>query len=175
MNKHFCFITIFLAICFVFSTNSLKSQPQRNTNCWENVEIVSTTNALFAVDAQSRKPLWSKTGEFYRESFDFDDLDIRFDQGNEEENIELPQRMSVEHQIQFGRLYAVLDRSSIRPEKGNVLIAFDLTQEGKVVWRLSAPPKTTFQSIVSLIRDQLTLLLSDGTTLQMDAATGEIQ
>lgn len=181
MNKISGIAAIFVFVFSVLSSNSSNSQdsqPQRRSNQWRNVEILSSTNALFAVDSQTRKPLWSESGEFYRESFDFDDLQVHLDgQLGQEENQEmtqLPPSISVEHLIQFGRLYAVLDRSAIRPQKGNVLLAFDLEQQGKVVWRLAAPSKTAFQSLLSLVRDQLTFTLSDGTTLQLDVATGEI-
>ena len=116
------------------------------------------------------QPLWSETGLFYRESFDFDDW--TFAPESRQKDRALPTQMFAEHLVREGRLYVILNRSAFGPERGNVLAAFDLTQEGKLLWRITLDEekysrRIRFDLIESLTGDLLTVLLTDESTLHI--------
>jgi len=112
---------------------------------------------------------------FYREAFDFDDW--TFAPESEKKDRTHPTQMFAEHLVRDGRLYVILNRSAFGPERGNVLAAFDLTQEGKLLWRLSLDEemysrRIRFDLIESLIDNQLTVLLTDQSVRQIDIGSG---
>ena len=140
------------------------------SHSFENCVVYSDGNALYAVNRIDSQPLWSETGEFYRETFDFDDW--TFAPEHEKKKRGRPTQMFAEHLLRDGRLYVILNRSAFGPKRGNVLAAFDLTQEGKLLWRIALEEeqysrKLRFDLIETLIDDQLTVLLSDRSTLRI--------
>ena len=144
-----------------------------NSHSWEDCVVYSDGNALYAVNRVDSQPLWSETGLFYRETFDFDDW--TFAPENKEKKRNRPTQMFAEHLVRAGRLYVVLNRSAFGPERGNVLAAFDLTQEGKLLWRVTLDEEAysrrlRFDLMETLIDDRLTVLLSDQSVLQIDAS-----
>jgi len=120
------------------------------------------------------QPLWSQSlcneeGVFYREMYDFDDWTFA---PESQKHRARPTQMFAEHLVRDGRLYVILNRSAFGPERGNVLAAFDLTQEGKLLWRVALDEerysrRIRFDLIESLIDDQLTVLLTDESVLHI--------
>ncbi len=148
-----------------------------SSHSWENCVVFSDGNSLYAVSRANSRPLWSDSGLFYREAFDFDDF--LFASENQRKKRRRPTQMFASHLVQEGRLYVLLNRSAFGPERGNVLAAFDLTQEGKILWRLAWDEKKysqrlRFESIETLQDGRLTVYLSDQALLRIDAATGAI-
>ena len=151
-----------------------------NSHSWENCVVYSDGNALYAVDRTNMHPLWSQSlcneaGVFYREAYDFDDWTFAPEGGKKDRT--RPTQMFAEHLVRDGRLYVILNRSAFGPERGNVLAAFDLTQEGKLLWRLSLDEemysrRIRFDLIESLIDNQLTVLLTDQSVRQIDIGSG---
>ena len=146
-----------------------------NSHSWENCVVYSDGNALYAVNRADMQPLWSQSlcneaGVFYRESYDFDDW--TFAPESKKKDRIRPTQMFAEHLVRDGRLYVILNRSAFGPERGNVLAAFDLTQEGKLLWRVALDEekyarRIRFDLIESLIDDQLTVLLTDESVLHI--------
>ena len=164
--SHFSFL---IYLSFVICHLSF-AEVSPNSHSWENCVVYSDGNALYAVDRNDLRPLWSETGLFYRETFDFDDL--IFASENRKNNHKRPTQMFAEHLVREGRLYVILNRSAFGPERGNVLVAFDLTQEGKLLWRIALDEEKysrnlRFDLMETLIGDQLTVLLSDQSVLQV--------
>ena len=148
-----------------------------SSHSWGNCVVYSDGNALYAVSRTNLQPLWSESGLFYRETVDFDDLAFAAEVAKKKRT--RPTQMFAEHYVRDGRLYVVLNRSAFGPEKGNVLAAFDLTQEGKILWRIALDEKQysqklRFAVIDSLIENQLTVFLSDDSVLRVDAITGAV-
>ena len=149
-----------------------------SSHSWENCAVYSDGNALYAVSRASLQPLWSESGLFYRETVDFDDLAFATEEVARKKRTR-PTQMFAEHYVRDGRLYVVLNRSAFGLEKGNILAAFDLTQEGKILWRIALDEKQysqklRFAVIDSLIGNQLTVILSDNSVLRIDTTTGAI-
>jgi len=144
------------------------------SHSFENCVVYSDGNALYAVNRIDSQPLWSETGLFYRETFDFDDR--AFSPENQKKS-RRPTQMFAEHLVRQGRLYVILNRSASGSKHGNVLAAFDLTQEGKLLWRIALEEeqysrKLRFDLIDTLVDDQLTVLLSDRSALQINVIHG---
>ena len=149
-----------------------------SSHSWEDCAVYSDGNALYAVSRTDLLPLWSESGLFYRETVDFDDLAFATEEVAKKKRTR-PTQMFAEHYVRDGRLYVVLNRSALGPEKGNVFAAFDLTQDGKILWRIALDEKQysqklRFNVIDSLIDNQLAVILSDNSVLQIDAMTGTI-
>ena len=157
-------------ICFSFFIFHFSfSEVPLNSHSWDNCVVYSDGNALYAVNRTDLQPLWSETGLFYRESFDFDDW--MFAPEASKKNRIRPTQMFAEHLVRDGRLYVILNRSAFGPERGNVLTAFDLTQEGKLLWRVALDEdkysrRVRFDLIETLIDGQLTVLLTDGSQMR---------
>ncbi|MCL2304349.1 MAG: hypothetical protein FWC43_03295 [Planctomycetaceae bacterium] len=167
---HFSFL-IFFVSHFSFA------EVPPNSYSWENCVVYSDGNALYAVNRADSQPLWSETGQFYRESFDFDDW--AFAPETKRKNRARPTQMFAEHLVREGRLYVLLNRSAFGPQRGNVLAAFDLTQEGKLLWRISLEEEKysrniRFDLIETLIDDQLTVLLTDRSVLRIPTESQKI-
>ena len=149
-----------------------------SSHSWGNCAVYSDGNALYAVSRTNVQPLWSESGLFYREMVDFDDLAFAAEEVAKKKRTR-PTQMFAEHYVRNGRLYVVLNRSAFGPEKGNILAAFDLTQEGKILWRIALDEKQysqkrRFSIIDSLAENQLTVFLSDNSVLRIDVMTGTI-
>jgi len=163
-------------ICHLSFAMSFAEIPP-NSYCWDNCVVYSDGNALYAVNRMDSQPLWSETGLFYRETFDFDDW--TFAPESQKKKRTRPTQMFAEHLVREGRLYVILNRSAFGPKRGNVLAAFDLTQEGKLLWRIALDEeqyarKLRFDLIETLIDDQLTVLLSDQSVLRIMLASGPV-
>ena len=161
--SHFLFLVYFSFLICHFSFSKSHS--------FENCVIYSDGNALYAVNRVDSQPLWSETGEFYRETFDFDDWTFAPESQKKKRN--RPTQMFAEHLVREGRLYVILNRSAFSPKRGNVLVAFDLKQEGKLLWRIALDEeqysrKLRFDFIETLIDGELTVLLSDRSVMRIN-------
>ncbi len=136
----------------------------------ESVRFQSDGSAVFAVDTTTSKPVWSDDGLLYRERYSID-----VERLSELERRRVRPIRPVPMLQRHGRLYVILEKTTA-PNRPNVLVSLDIQTEGKLVFRRDSVHgrPVRFVRFVSLIGDDLTVELADGSTTVWDVATGEL-
>lgn len=162
---------IFPTFLLLFQS-TLFSGEREPTNYWNGLLFYAHETALFAADATTGEPVWSETGEFYREQRVEDDWKNgrqELSRSTQPSTQPVKHEMSIPHLIRHNRLYVVLPKSGRNPKLGTVLLAFSLKQEGKLIWKMERP----IVAIESLVGDDLCIREKNGRLFHLDVATGE--
>ncbi|MGL6225839.1 MAG: hypothetical protein ACRC10_04335 [Thermoguttaceae bacterium] len=163
---------IVVPVFLLFFQSTIFSGEREPTNSWNGLLFYAQKTALFAVDATTGEPVWSETGEFYREQKVGDDWKKEHQElsrSTQPSCQPVKHEMSIPHLIRNNRLYVVLPKSGRNHKFGTVLLAFSLKQEGKLIWKIERP----IVAIESLVGDDLCIREKNGRLFHLDVATGE--